>query len=95
MYAAAEIAETNSSALVINTARGEVVDFSALTQAVREQRVGGFAADVFPEEPLLLMQELAEDNFYFTPHSAGNSRQAVLAMGRAAIAQIKSFISSF
>ncbi len=91
-YGLREIAATNPRALVINTARGEIVDFDAVCQAVLEKRLGGFAADVFPEEPMLIPPKYCGDNFYFTPHIGGNSREAVLAMGRAAIHWVQTYL---
>ncbi len=85
MYGARQIAETKPGCLVINTSRGSVVDFEAVVAAVKDGRLGGFAADVFPVEPDDLSRFRDESRLYFTPHIGGNSQEAVLAMGRAAI----------
>jgi phosphoglycerate dehydrogenase-like enzyme len=72
-------------AFLINTARGGIVDEAALKQALLEQRLGGAAFDVFAAEPPLDFELLALPNFVGTPHIGGGTREAVLAMGRAAI----------
>ncbi len=88
MLGSSEIATMRPHALVINTSRGSVVDFDAATNAVIGGRLGGFAADVFPVEPDDLSRFRDQPNLYFTPHIGGNSQEAVLAMGRAAIQQL-------
>jgi D-3-phosphoglycerate dehydrogenase len=93
MFGEKEIQRTKNSALVINTARGSVFDFDATINAVREGRLGGYASDVFPKEPLLASNFKIEDGFYFTPHIGGNAKEAVLAMGRAALDGLKQYLS--
>lgn len=90
MFGARELEIVKASALVVNTSRGTVVDFAAATQAVLSGRLGGLAVDVYPSEPYRLSTELAQcSRIYCTPHIGGNTREAVLAMGRSAIAHIR------
>ena len=91
MIGARELGMMKSSALLINTARGPVVDFEQTCEAVRSGKLGGFAADVFPDEPMDL-EPWAHPQLYFTPHIGGNSREAVLAMGRSAMDHVKEFL---
>jgi phosphoglycerate dehydrogenase-like enzyme len=74
------------SAFLINTARGGIVDERALKAALIERRLAGAAADVFALEPPDDHQLLQLPNFIGTPHIGGSTKEAALAMGRAAIA---------
>jgi D-3-phosphoglycerate dehydrogenase len=92
MFSQNEIALAKPFALVINTARGSIIDFDAVTNAVKTNRLGGYASDVFPTEPLTSKDFSVESGFYFTPHIGGNTDEAILAMGRAAIRGLKEFL---
>jgi phosphoglycerate dehydrogenase-like enzyme len=72
-------------AVLINTARGGLVDEVALKALLAEGRIGGAAFDVFATEPPEDLELLRLPNFLATPHIGGSSQEAVLAMGRAAI----------
>lgn len=72
--------------LVINTSRGEVVDQGALVKALNEGVIAGAGLDVFWREPEIDPPLMSHPAVVATPHTAGNSRQAVAAMGQAAIA---------
>ena len=74
-----------STAILINVARGGLVDELALKQALIENSIGGAAFDVFTQEPPQDNELLALPNFIATPHIGGSSEEAILAMGRAAI----------
>lgn len=63
--------------VLINTARGELVDEAALAEAVKEKRIGGAAIDVFATEPLPADSPLrALDRVILTPHLAASTAEA-------------------
>ncbi len=70
---------------LVNTSRGGVLDEAALKSGLRSRKLLAVALDVFESEPNCDRELLGLTGFYGTPHTAGNSRQAVEAMGEAAI----------
>ncbi|MBM3566522.1 MAG: phosphoglycerate dehydrogenase, partial [Alphaproteobacteria bacterium] len=86
MFSAARLALMRPDALLINTARGEIVDEAALETMLKENRLAGAAFDVFATEPPQNTDLLRLPNFFATPHIGGSAEEAILAMGRAAIA---------
>jgi D-3-phosphoglycerate dehydrogenase len=73
----------------VNTSRGPVVDLGALKDALKANRIAGAAIDVYDEEPPKDAELLALRNLINTPHIAGNSKEAVIAMGMSAIEHLK------
>jgi D-3-phosphoglycerate dehydrogenase len=70
-----ELAHVRSTAYLINTARGAVVDESALIEVLRERRLAGAALDVFEDEPLPADSPLRSmGNCLLAPHNANGSR---------------------
>ena len=72
-------------AILINTARGGLIDEKALKNKLNEKTLAGAALDVFVNEPPSDFELLNLPNFLVTPHIGGSSEEAILAMGRAAI----------
>jgi (S)-sulfolactate dehydrogenase len=89
---AARLASMKPDAVLINTARGGVVDEGALADALRARRLGGAALDVFEREPLPAGSPLEGcPNLLLTPHVAGltcesNARVSALVADRVASA---------
>ena len=74
---AARIATMKQDAILINTARGGVVDEAAVAAALRARRLGGAALDVFEHEPLAAGSPLAGcPHLILTPHIAGVTRES-------------------
>ena len=76
---AAALDRMKDTAVLVNTARGGVVDEAALADALREDRLGGAALDVFEDEPLegTSVERLrGVPNLILTPHIAGVTAEA-------------------
>ena len=90
------IAKMKRDAIVINTARGGVVDESALIDALRSGRLGGAALDVFESEPLTSQggAELADvPNLVLTPHIAGITHEANVRVSRVTAENVRRHLS--
>jgi phosphoglycerate dehydrogenase-like enzyme len=75
-FGAREFAMMKSTAFLVNTARGRILDEDALIEALRTHQIGGVALDVFPYEPLPKdhpLLSLAGDRVILTPHIAAGS----------------------
>ncbi len=77
LFDAARIAAMRRGAILINTARGGIVDEAAVAAALRSGHLGGAALDVFAREPLGAGNPFAEcPNLLLTPHIAGVSAES-------------------
>ena len=83
---AGTIARMRRGAILINAARGGLVDEAALKAALQERHLQAAAFDVFAIEPPQDWELFKLPNFLGTPHIGGSTDEAILAMGRAAIA---------
>ena len=77
---AADIALMKSTAILVNTARGGVVDDAALIAALKEKRIAGAGVDVFEGEPALNAGYLELDNVVLTPHIGSATRATRMRM---------------
>ena len=79
---ARRIALMKPGALLVNVARGPIVDAGALMAALRENRLGGAALDVFEVQPLPADSPLWQvPNLILTPHVAGITEDSMRRMG--------------
>lgn len=79
---AEELNMMKENAILINTARGRLVNEQALYQALQSHEICGAASDVFEEEPLNVENPLMTlDNFVPTPHIGGNTEEALYRVG--------------
>ena len=94
-----ELRAMQRSALLINTARGGIVDEAALVRALKEGWIAGAGFDVVTVEPppaghpLLDPTLLALPNFLLTPHVAWSSRPAMQTLADQLIANIEAFVA--
>ncbi|MBO0992422.1 D-2-hydroxyacid dehydrogenase [Bacillus sp. SD088] len=72
MFGEKQFQQMKNSALLINIGRGQIIDQTALLQALRDKEIAGAGLDVFEVEPLPEDNPLWElDNVVITPHTAG------------------------
>ena len=88
LIGAPEIAKMKRGAILINSARGGVVDDAALGEALKAGRIAGAGLDVFEGEPKLDPGYLALHNVVMTPHIGSASRPTRLRMCEVAIANM-------
>lgn len=91
MIDGAAIAQMKKTAILINAARGGVVDEAALAAALREERLAGAALDVFEEEPLgSAAGELFAglNNVILTPHIAGVTEESNVRVSRVTLENV-------
>lgn len=85
LYGANTLARLRPDCVLINTARGGIVDEAALYQRLQTGAMAAACADVFEAEPAFSSPLLQLPNFFGTPHIGGSAAEARLAMGRIAI----------
>ncbi|MDP6882832.1 MAG: D-glycerate dehydrogenase [Rhodospirillales bacterium] len=78
-------------AYIVNTARGEVIDETALTQLLISGDIAGAGLDVFENEPAVNPKLLTHDNALLLPHLGSATLEGRIDMGDKVIANIKAF----
>ena len=77
------------TAVLVNTARGPIVDEQALVDALSSRRIAGAALDVFEREPEVHEDLLRMENVVLTPHIGSATRSTREAMGLLAVAALR------
>ena len=82
------------SAILINTGRGPLVDDQAVAEALAEDRLAAFCADVLTNEPPKATNPLlSQPNAFTTPHIAWASKEARIRLLQVAINNVRSFLN--
>lgn len=85
LYTAEVLDQLRPGCLLVNTARGSIVDETALLARLRDGRIAAAAFDVFDEEPVRNRNLLTLPNFLVTPHIGGSAIEAMEGLGRSGI----------
>ena len=88
LIGAAEIAKMKPGAILVNSARGGVVDDAALAAALKDKRIAGAGLDVFEGEPALDPGFAKLSNVVLTPHIGSASRATRIVMCNTAAANM-------
>lgn len=89
----AELEFMKSTAYLINTTRGPVVDEKALVKALQEQRIAGAGLDVYEQEPIVHERLLALENVVLAPHLGSATIGTRTRMGMIVADNIEAFLS--
>lgn len=98
MIDAAALAKMKKGAVLINYARGDLVDIDALAAALTSGHIAGAAVDVFPKEPggpseTFQSPLAAFDNVILTPHIGGSTQEAQMAIGREVAEKLARYVN--
>ena len=94
LIGASELAAMKSTAFLVNTSRGPIVDEAALVDALRNKTIAGAALDVFDEEPLPLDHPLRHmENTVITPHLGYVTRETYEVFYGDVVENIRAFMA--
>ena len=88
MIGADELARMKPTAVLVNVARGGLIDESALAEALSAGRIGGAAIDVFENEPPTDSPLLTAPNTVLTPHLGASTEEAQAKVAREVVGQM-------
>jgi lactate dehydrogenase-like 2-hydroxyacid dehydrogenase len=91
---AAALAAMKPSALLVNTARGPVVDEAALVEALADGEIAGAGLDVFEEEPDVHPGLLEQERVVLAPHLGSATTDARMRMAQMCVASIKAHLNN-
>lgn len=94
MINTATLSRMRPGSILINVARGAVVDEAALVAALQSGHLGGAALDVFTAQPLVADHPfLSLPNVILTPHMAGITEESMLRMGQGVVAETRRILA--
>jgi glyoxylate reductase len=92
LIGSAELEAMRPSAVLVNTARGPIVDERALVEALRAGVIAGAALDVFEREPEVEEGLLSLENVVLTPHLGSATRDTRIAMGMLCVEALRAVL---
>jgi D-3-phosphoglycerate dehydrogenase len=92
MFGKEQLAMMKPDAVLVNTARAELLDMDALYEALADKKIGGAALDVYEKEPLgKSSRYLPLENLTLTPHIGGASLATVKRAVQFALSDLKAY----
>ncbi|MCO5732865.1 D-glycerate dehydrogenase [Rhizobium sp. SSA_523] len=94
LLSARRLALMQPSSIIVNTARGDIIDESALIQLLKEDKIAGAGLDVFTNEPLVnpkLLKLAKEGKAVLLPHMGSATTEGRIDMGDKVIINIRTF----
>lgn len=85
--------QMRSGAILINTARGSIIDERALAEALTSKRIAGAGLDVFRNEPTLSPELRGAPNLVVLPHLGSATDEARTAMGMQAVSNLEHWLA--
>lgn len=92
---AEKLALLQKGTIIINTARGEIIDEAALTTAITQGQIGGAGLDVFEHEPAVdseLMSLVKKGKVVLLPHMGSATKEGRLEMGERVLINIRTWV---
>jgi lactate dehydrogenase-like 2-hydroxyacid dehydrogenase len=81
------------TAIIVNIARGAIIDQKALVEALKERRIAGAGLDVFEQEPIPPDDPILKlDNAILTPHNASSTPEVVEKSSRRSVENVIAFL---
>lgn len=94
MIGAAQIAAMPRGSVLVNAARGALLDYDAACDALQSGQLAAAAFDVYPEEPLSAQSRLrTAPNVVMTPHLAGATKETAVRAARIAASQVAAYLA--
>ncbi len=93
LIAAAQLAQLRPDAILVNAARGDVVDEEALVAALEAGQLGGAALDVYEHEPSVHPGLRAREDVVLLPHQGSGTVESRVAMGARALENLRDYFA--
>ncbi|CAI0470543.1 unnamed protein product [Linum tenue] len=88
------LAALGKAGVIVNVARGAVVDEKEMVRCLVEGEIAGAGLDVFEDEPVVPKELLELDNVVLSPHSAVLTRESMMELARLVVGNLEAFFSN-